>query len=178
MRPRPRVVLVSTGRGLVEIGIPAGPGQVIDANSHALAAAARDAGAQPYRVGPLPEHPKLMLDALEDHLIRADIVIGTGAADIISGDLATIGDVTNYRVAVAPGGSFGVGTIGPDAVPYFGLPGHPLSALIAFELFVRPALRQMVGATVVHRPEAAGDPRRTRAVDARPRAVSALPDRP
>ena len=93
VRPRPRVVIISTGRGLVEIGGSPGPGQVIDANSHALAAAARDAGAQPYRVGPLPEHPKLMLDALEDHLIRADIVIGTGAADIIAGDLATIGDI-------------------------------------------------------------------------------------
>ena len=156
VRPRPRVVVISTGRGLVDIGQAPGPGQVVDANSHALAAAAREAGAQPYRVGPLPEHPRMMLDTLEDHLIRADIVIGTGAADIISGDLATIGSVTTSRVTVAPGGSFSVGTIGPDNVPYFGLPGHPLSALIAFELFVRPALRQMVGAATVQRPRLHG----------------------
>lgn len=152
VRPRPRVVVISSGRGLLEIGGVPAPGQVVDANSHALAAAARDAGAQPYRAGPLPEHPKLMLDALEDHLIRADIVIGSGAADIIAGDLATMGSVSHGRVSVAPGGSFAVGIIGPDQVPYLGLPGHPLSALVAFELFVRPALLQMVGSATLQRP--------------------------
>ena len=96
VRPRPRVVVISSGRGLVDIGGAPGPGQVIDANSHALAAAARDAGAQPYRVGPLPEHPKLMLGALEDHLIRADIVITTGgvskgAYDVVKEVLSRLG---------------------------------------------------------------------------------------
>ncbi len=161
VHPRPRVVVVSTARGLVEVGSSAGPGQTVDANSHALAAAAREAGAQPYRVGVLPEDPRRLADALEDHLIRADVVLGSGGGggavaggggDVVAEVLRRLGSVTTTRLALAPGGTFIVGTIGPDDTPYLGVPGPPLSALVAFELFVRPALRSMLGLTPLHRP--------------------------
>ena len=71
-RPRPRVVIVSTGTELVDVGDPLGPGQLPDSNSHMLAAACREAGAIAYRVGLVRDDPALLLETLEDHLIRAD----------------------------------------------------------------------------------------------------------
>jgi len=161
VRPRPRVVVVSTGRGVVEVGRPVGAGETIDANSHALAAAAREAGAQPYRVGVLPDDPRRLLDALEDHLIRADLVLASGGGggavaggggDVVAEVLRRLGRVTHSRLALQPGGTFAVGTVGPDSTPYLGVPGAPLAALIGFELFVRPALRSMLGLRPLHRP--------------------------
>lgn len=161
VRPRPRVVIVSTARGLVDVGKPAGPGQTIDANSHALAAASGDAGAQPYRVGILPEDPRRLADALEDHLIRADVVLASGGGsgavpggggDVVAEVLTRLGSVRHTRLALQPGGTFAVGTVGPDATPFLGVPGPPLAALVGFELFVRPALRRMLGIEPLHRP--------------------------
>lgn len=161
VHPRPRVVVVSTGRGLVEVGRTPGPGETVDANSHALAAAAREAGAQPYRVGVLPDDPRRLSDALEDHLIRADVVLASGGGggavpggggDVVAEVLRRLGNVRTARLALQPGGTFAVGTIGPDATPYLGVPGPPLSALVGFELFVRPALRRMLGLEPLHRP--------------------------
>jgi molybdopterin molybdotransferase len=154
VRPRPRVVVVATGRGIVEAGLPIGAGQVSDSGTHALAAACREAGAVAFRVGVLPEDPRRLLDALEDHLIRADLVLATGGAggaraggggDVVAEVLARIGTVTTSRVAIQPGGTFTVGRVGPDRTPFIGLPGHPMAALVGFELFVRPALRQALG---------------------------------
>lgn len=162
VRPRPRVVVVSTGRGLVEVGRPAGPGQTLDANSHALAAACRDAGAQPYRVGVLPDDPRRLLDALEDHLIRADVVLASGGGagaqaggggDVVAEVLRRMGSVRVVRPALQPAGTFAVGRVGPDDIPYLGVPGQPLAALVGFELFVRPALRSMLGLTPLQRPQ-------------------------
>lgn len=161
VRPRPRVVVVSTARGVVDVGRPAGVGQVPDANSHALAAAAREAGAQPYRIGVLPDDPRRLRDALEDHLIRADVVLASGGGagavpggggDVLAEVLRRLGSVRHARLAVEPGGTYAVGTVGPDATPFLGVPGPPLSALVGFELTVRPALRRMLGLEPVHRP--------------------------
>ena len=161
VQPRPRVVVLSTARGLVEVGAPVAPGEVVDANSHLLAAACREAGAQPYRVGVAPDSPRELLDALEDHLIRADVLLASGGArgaqpggggDVVAEVLARLGTVSTARVALHPGGTFALGRVGPDEVPYLGLPGHPASAFVAFELFVRPALRRVLGVAEPMRP--------------------------
>ena len=157
VRPRPRVVVVSTGSELVEPGAPMGPGQIADANSFALTAAAIEAGALAYRVGIVPDEARTLLSTLEDQLVRADVLITTGgvsvgAYDVVKEVLSRIGTVQFDKVAMQPGMPQGFGTIGPDDTPIFALPGNPVSALVSFEVFVRPALRRMIGAEPLQRP--------------------------
>jgi molybdopterin molybdotransferase len=157
-RPRPRVVVVSTGSELVETGSPLGHGQIPDSNSHMLLAACRESGAMGYRVGMVPDDPKVLLGTLEDHLIRADLLLTTGgvsvgAYDVVKEVLGRLGTVAFEKVAMQPGMPQGFGTLGPEKVPIFTLPGNPVSALVSFEVFVRPALRRMLGAPSVLRPQ-------------------------
>ena len=156
-RPKPRVVVVSTGSELVELGDPLLPGQIYDSNGYALAAAAREAGAIAYRVGPVGDDPKLLIATIEDQLIRADILVTTGgvsvgAHDVVREVIGRLGDVTFSKVAMQPGQPQAFGTIGEDKVPFFGLPGNPVSALVSFEVFVRPAIRRMLGSEPIQRP--------------------------
>jgi molybdopterin molybdotransferase len=157
-RPRPRVVIVSTGSELVDVGEPAGPGQIPDSNSHMLAAACREAGAIAYRVGLVADNPELLLGTLEDHLIRADMLITTGgvsvgAYDVVKEVLSRLGTVTFDKVAMQPGMPQGFGTLGSERIPIVTLPGNPVSAMVSFEVFVRPALRRMLGAEHLLRPQ-------------------------
>ncbi len=157
VRPRPRVVVVSTGSELVEAGTPLQPGQLPDSNSLALTTACIEAGAIAYRVGIIPDDGKRLLDALEDQLVRADLLVtsggvSVGAYDVVKEVLSRLGTVGFHQVAMQPGKPQGFGVIGPDQTPVFGLPGNPVSALVSFEVFVRPALRRMLGADSVTRP--------------------------
>jgi molybdopterin molybdotransferase len=156
-RPKPRVVIVSTGSELVELGETLLPGQIYDSNGYALAAAAREAGAIAYRVGPVGDDPRLFISTIEDQLIRADIVVTTGgvsvgAHDVVREVIGRIGDVTFSKVAMQPGQPQAFGSIGEDKVPFFGLPGNPVSALVSFEVFVRPAIRRLLGSEPIQRP--------------------------
>lgn len=155
VRPRPRVLVVSTGSELVEVGHPAGFGEVPDANSYLLAAAARDAGADAYRVGIVPDDHTKLLDVLESQLLRADVLVTTGgvsmgAFDIVKQALSELGTVSFTRVAMQPGKPQGFGHLG-DHVPIFCLPGNPVSALVSFEVFVRPAIRKLLGKRSIQR---------------------------
>ncbi|MCU1592755.1 MAG: molybdopterin molybdochelatase [Frankiales bacterium] len=157
VRPRPRVVVVSTGSDLVEPGQPLLPGQKPDSNSIALTTACLEAGAIAYHVGILPEDGPGLLDALEDQLVRADVLLlsggsSGGAYDVVSSVLTRLGGVAFHPVAMEPAGAQGFGTIGPDATPVFVLPTDLVGALVSFEAFVRPALRRMLGATQTARP--------------------------
>jgi molybdopterin molybdotransferase len=149
-RPRPRVVVVSTGAELRELGTRLGEGQIYDSNSYTIAAAARDAGAVVYRVGIVDDDPKRVMDTLSDQLVRADLVITTGgvsmgAYDVVKEELSKLGTVDFPQVAMQPGKPQGFGVLGADEVPIFTLPGNPVSAYISFEVFVRPALRKLMG---------------------------------
>ena len=155
VRPRPRVLVVSTGSELVEVGHPVGFGEVPDANSYLLAAAARDAGADAYRVGIVPDDHTKLLDVLESQLLRADVLVTTGgvsmgAFDIVKQALSELGTVSFTRVAMQPGKPQGFGHLG-DHVPIFCLPGNPVSALVSFEVFVRPAIRKLLGKRSIQR---------------------------
>ena len=157
VRPRPRVVVVSTGSELVEPGTPLQPGQVPDSNSIALTTACIEAGAIAYRVGIIPAEGPRLLDALEDQLVRADLLItsggaATGSYDVVKTVLTRLGSVGFHAVAMDPGGPQGFGTIGPDRTPVFSLPRDPVGAQVSFEAFVRPALRRMLGAPQFARP--------------------------
>ncbi|MFC6288180.1 gephyrin-like molybdotransferase Glp [Nocardioides sp. GCM10027113] len=156
-RPRPRVVIMSTGSELREPGTPLAPDAIYDGNSYLLAAAARRAGAVAYRVGIVPDEPQAFLDTLGDQLVRADIVVTSGGVsqgdyDVVKEALAPLGTVWFGGVAMQPGKPQGFGTVGEDDTPIFTLPGNPVSSYISFETFVLPAIRKMMGRKPWSRP--------------------------
>jgi molybdopterin molybdotransferase len=123
VRPRPRVVVLSTGNELAEPGTPVVPGRIWDSNSFMLAAAAREAGCLSYRQVALPDHPEGLLPAIEDQLVRADLMITTGGVsmggehDVVKAALQQLGTITFRKVAMQPGMPQGFGTIAlPAAV--------------------------------------------------------------
>ncbi len=156
-RPRPRVVILSTGSELREPGTELGPDSIYDGNSWLLAASARRAGAIAYRVGIVPDEPRAFLDALNDQLVRADLVVTSGGVsqgdfDVVKEALKPLGSVWFGPVAMQPGKPQGFGTVGEDRIPIFTLPGNPVSSYISFEMFVLPALRKLMGKAPYARP--------------------------
>ncbi|MFG2843115.1 gephyrin-like molybdotransferase Glp [Kitasatospora sp. NPDC048296] len=158
VRPRPRVVVLSTGSELVQPGEPVGPGQIADSNSFTLTAAAQEAGAIAYRVGAVPDDADRLRGVLEDQLGRADLIVtsggvSVGAYDVVKEVFESYGGVDFRKLRMQPGKPQGFGRIGGAAgVPLLALPGNPVSAYISFELFVRPVIRTMLGAADIHRP--------------------------
>jgi len=157
VRPKPRVVVFSTGNELVDVGVEPGPAQINESNSYALTSAAREAGAIAYRIGIVPDDRVRLLSMIEDQLVRADLVVTTGgvsagAYDTVKEVLSRLGTVEFTKVAMQPGMPQGFGTVGPDSTPIFTLPGNPVSAFVSFEVFVRPAIRRMLGVEQLYRP--------------------------
>ena len=149
VRPRPRVLVISTGSELIEVGQRPAFGEVTDSNSYLVAAAAKDAGADARRFGIVPDDHSRLLDTLESQLLRADILVTTGgvsmgAFDVVKQALSELGTVEFTQVAMQPGKPQGFGHLG-NRVPIFCLPGNPVSALVSFEAFVRPAIRKLLG---------------------------------
>ncbi|MDP9848827.1 molybdopterin molybdotransferase [Streptosporangium lutulentum] len=150
VRPRPRVVVISTGAELVEPGTPLGTGQIWESNSYALIAAVREAGGQGYRAGIVADDATRFLDQLDAQLLRADVVITSGGVSMgayepVKEALGPLGTVRFDRVAMQPGMPQGFGVVGEDRIPLFALPGNPVSSFVSFMVFVRPALRKMRG---------------------------------
>jgi molybdopterin molybdotransferase len=156
VRPSPRVVVVATGDELVDSGRPSQPGQVVDVNSHALTAAAAEAGAHGYRIGICDDDPEGLRALLDDQTLRADLIVTTGGTGSGPGDIVrrilSRGPVTFTDVSVYPGSSLGFGTIGGAEVPIICLPGDPGAALIGFEVLARPVIQVLAGAEPVFRP--------------------------
>jgi len=148
VRRRPRVAILPTGDELVPVGRVAGPGQIVESNGHALAAAVREAGGDPVLLPIVRDEAKAIRSAIEasrafDALLTSGGV-SVGARDLVRTALVRAGARLEFwRVAIRPGKPFTFGRWGSAAV--FGLPGNPASALTTFELFVRPALRAMAG---------------------------------
>jgi|tagenome__1003787_1003787.scaffolds.fasta_scaffold20938561_2 molybdopterin molybdotransferase len=156
-RPRPRVVIISTGAELREPGTSLGHDSVYDANSYMLAAAARSAGAIAYRVGIVSDDASEFRDALSDQLVRADLVVTSGgvskgAYDVVKEVLSEVGTVSFGEVAMQPGKPQGFGFVGEDSTPILTLPGNPVSSYVSFEVFVVPAIRRMMGRLPYRRP--------------------------
>ena len=154
VRPAPRVVIIPVGDELVEPGQSRDPGDVFDANGHAMASAVADAGGRAFRVAAVPDELSALAETIEDQLVRADLVITTGGLSAGQGDtvkevLAPLGSVRFDAVAMVPGRQLGLGTV--EDTPIFCLPGDPVTAQIAFETFVRPVLRQIAGRRNLHR---------------------------
>lgn len=150
VHPRPRVSVMSVGGELVDISRTPGPGQVYDVNSYALAAAARDAGAEVNRVGIVSTDAKELREVIESQLNRAEVVViagavGGAAAETLRTVLGQFGQMEIARIAMHPGSVQGFGQLGPEGVPTFLLPANPVSALVVFEVMVRPLIRLSLG---------------------------------
>lgn len=166
VRPSPRVVVAATGDELVDLGRVSQPGQVVDVSSHALAAAASEAGAYVYRLGICDDDPEGLRGLLEDQSNRADLIITTGGTGVGPGDMVRrvlarrdgvrAGSVAFTELAVYPCSMLGFGTVGVEEVPIICLPGDPGAAMIGFEMLVRPAVQLLSGAQPVFRPSVRG----------------------
>ncbi len=146
---RPRVAILSTGDELREIGEPARPGSLIDSNAHALAAAVRETGGVPVMLPRAPDQRDALTGAVRDGIASADVLLTCGGVSVGEYDLlheafadAGVEEVF-WKVRVKPGKPIRFGVAGTK--PVVGLPGNPVSALITFEVFVRPGLRAMLG---------------------------------
>jgi len=155
VRRRPTVAILATGDELVELGQPLAPGQIVNSNAYTLAAAVKEAGALPRVLGIVRDTPAATRDAFAEAFL-ADVVLSTGgvsmgAFDLVRQTLADLGVAERFwKVAQRPGKplTFGV----RNGTPVFGLPGNPVSSLVCFYLYVRPALRAMLGLTGLHLP--------------------------
>ncbi|MFT4043776.1 MAG: molybdopterin molybdotransferase MoeA [Gordonia sp. (in: high G+C Gram-positive bacteria)] len=150
VHPRPRLSVIAVGSELVDIDRTPGPGQIYDVNSYALAAAARDAGADVNRVGIADREASQLREVVEAQLIRSEIVVicgavGGSASRAVADALAELGELEIVRIAMHPGSVQGFGRLGRDEVPTFLLPANPVSALVAFEVMVRPLIRIALG---------------------------------
>lgn len=149
---RPRVALVSTGDELVEIDQRPAPAQIRNSNRHTLAAQVRSAGAVP-RPAPIARDSEAALrGVLQAALVDADLLLLSGGVsmgkyDFVEPVLASLGATVVFdAVAIRPGKPLVFGFVGAQRpIPFFGLPGNPLSTLVTFELFVRPALALLAG---------------------------------
>lgn len=156
VRRRPRVALMSTGDELVEVGRTPRPGQIPDSNRWALLAALREAGADVHLLGIAPDEADPLRRVVVEALRSADVLVTSGGVSVGTHDLVkplleSLGTVHVGRVKLKPGKPFTFATLGDGKVA-FGLPGFPVSSLVTFEVFVRPALRKMQGFAELHRP--------------------------
>jgi len=153
---RPRVALCSTGDELAEVGEELGPGQITDSNRYALLAALQEAGAEVRPLGIAPDEPQALRELVVGALRDADVLVTSGGVSVGTHDLVkplleSLGEVHVGRVKLRPGKPFTFATL-PGGRLAFGLPGFPVSSLVTFEVFVRPALRRMQGFRDLERP--------------------------
>ena len=156
VHPRPRVVVLSTGDELIPPGQTPAYGQVRDSNAYLLLGALREAGAVPTLAGIVTDEADDLKDRVLSHLAQADVFISSGGVsvgerDVVKAAFFRRGDLDFYRVAMQPGMPQGFGHI--EGKPFFGLPGNPVSVFVSFEVFIRPALRKMMGRRQLFRPE-------------------------
>lgn len=150
VRPRPVVLLLSTGDELRAPGEELAPGQIHDANTTSLTAALSEAGATVIRAS-VPDAASAVLDEIDRHpdidLVLTAGGVSAGAFEVVRDALADAG-VSFGAIAMQPGGPQGLGTIAGAAdrrIPVVAFPGNPVSALLSFEMFLRPFLRELAG---------------------------------
>ena len=161
--PRARVAVLSTGDELIDDGSPLQPGQIRESNRTMLLGAVRDAGCDAVDLGIVRDDETVLERVLRDAAATCDAIVTSGGVsmgdyDVVKAVLSQIADMRWMQIAIKPAKPFAFGLLatGPDGaarhVPVFGLPGNPVSSLVSFELLARPALRQMMGHTVIDRP--------------------------
>jgi molybdopterin molybdotransferase len=153
---RPRVAILSTGNELADLGTQPGPAQIPNTNTYSLMAQVIESGGEPVNLGVAPDQLDAITERVRWGLASADVLVtsagvSVGELDLVRGALERSGAALHlWQVSMRPGKPITFGTRGDR--PVFGLPGNPVSAMVTFELFVRPALRRMAGASVIDRP--------------------------
>ena len=155
---RPNVAVLSTGDELVDVSETPGPGQIRDANRYSIAAAVRATGCAAFELGIARDEASDLRHALGNAAF-GDLVVTSGGVSVGDHDhvkpvVDAMGSMDFWSIAIRPGRPLAFGEIRTKrgAVPIFGLPGNPVSSLLTFELFVRPALLKLAGHTRLHRP--------------------------
>jgi molybdopterin molybdotransferase len=155
---RPVVAILSTGDEIVAPGVPLKAGQIYDSNAFSIAAMVREIGGLPLSLGISSDTPE-MLEAKLNEGLGADLLVTSagvsrGDYDIVKDVLVKRGEINFWTVRMRPGKPLAFGTFpsGDRRVPHIGLPGNPVSSMVSFELFGRPALYKMLGRTGWERP--------------------------
>lgn len=157
--PRPRVGVLSTGDELVDDDRPLNPGEIRDANRPTLLALVGEAGCVGVDLGLARDTEAEITEALARGLSSCDALVTSGGVsmgdfDYIKVVLDQLGDMRWWQVAIKPAKPLAFGLVGGK--PVFGLPGNPVSSMVSFELFARPALRRMMGHPQPERPAVRG----------------------
>jgi molybdenum cofactor synthesis domain-containing protein len=152
---RPKVAVMSTGDEIVEPHERPQPGQIRDANRFSLMGAVRQAGAEPLDLSVVKDKADRLQATIERGLAEADVLLTSGGVsmgelDLVKPYLASLGTIHFGRVNTKPGKPVTFAVV--DGKPCFAMPGFPVSALVSFEIFVRPALLKMAGHTRIYRP--------------------------
>jgi molybdenum cofactor synthesis domain-containing protein len=157
---RARVAVLSTGDELIDDGSPLAPGQIRESNKTMLIGLVREAGAEPVDFGIVRDDEAALEEVLRSAVETCDAVVTSGGVsmgeyDVVKAVLSRIADMRWMQIAIKPAKPFAFGLLTNRAglpIPVFGLPGNPVSSLVSYELFARPALRQMMGDPRLDRP--------------------------
>jgi len=146
---QPKVVILTTGDELVDVDQPLTPGKIRDTNSYTLAGLIKQVGGIPVRLPiasdsmeSIRELYQTAIDEQPDMLISS-AGVSVGTADLVKVVMEELGNIDFWRINIRPGKPLAFGEI--QGIPFFGLPGNPVSAMVTFEVFVRPALAKMSG---------------------------------
>ncbi|MBN2026910.1 MAG: molybdopterin molybdotransferase MoeA [Actinobacteria bacterium] len=149
------VGIISTGDELVGVDEELSPGKIRDSNSYTVYGMVLEAGAEPLRLGVVGDEAALLEHIILDNIDRVDLFVTSGGVsvgdyDMVKDVLAKLGEMNFWKVAMRPGKPQAFGHI--RGKPLFGLPGNPVSVMVSFEQFVRPALLKMMGRARIYRP--------------------------
>jgi molybdopterin molybdotransferase len=158
VHPRPRVGVLSTGDELFSGAGPLPPGKIRDANRRTLLALVRREGWDGADLGIVGDDESSLVELLSSAASTCDAIITSGGVSVGDLDLVrvvleklSVGKMRWMQVAIRPAKPFAFGVLADSTTPVFGLPGNPVSAMVSFELFVRPALRRLGGHRILHR---------------------------
>lgn len=154
---RPRVGILATGDELVDISLPLSPGKIRNSNGYAQAAQVLSLGGVPVMLGVAADTEADVRERLDAgvaagvDLLISSAGVSVGAYDVVKAVLDRAGGVTFWRVRMRPGKPLAFGTY--RNIPILGVPGNPVSAMVSFETFARPAILKLAGHTVLERPK-------------------------
>ena len=148
VRRKPAVAIIPTGSELVDISDDPQPGDIVEFNSLVLAAMLEEWGAEPARLPPVPDDPDLLREAVTRAASEFDVVLvnagsSAGSEDYTAATVEALGSLVVHGVAIRPGHPIVLGVV--EGKPVIGIPGYPVSAVIACELFVQPIVESMLG---------------------------------
>jgi molybdenum cofactor synthesis domain-containing protein len=159
VHPRPRVGVLSTGDELFSGAGPLPPGKIRDANRHTLLALVRRDGWDGVDLGIIGDDESALVELLTSAASTCDVIMTSGGVSVGDLDLVRVvleklsgGQMRWMQVAIRPAKPFAFGVLADSGTPVFGLPGNPVSAMVSYELFVRPALRRLGGHRILYRP--------------------------